>query len=77
MAWVLTLGETMTRKHFNKLASDLALIRPSNTGRLHSVARERFVMWTESVNAVIESCRYFNIRFDVDKFREACGWPAT
>lgn len=50
----------MSRKHFVELAKNIARIDDDYARRMACVA-------------VIDACLEFNNKFDIDKFRAACG----
>ncbi len=55
----------MTRKHFRKLANDLHIVKPDDSGL-------EWAGWLWAVRAVAASCQSFNPNFDRDKFITAC-----
>lgn len=56
----------MTRRHFRRLAKELAAVRPpANESRTYAG-------WRQAVDAVAETCLAFNPDFDWVRFVEAC-----
>lgn len=56
----------MTKKHFKKLAEELAYVRPD-------FGSPEYATWKRSVEAVATACRSANPRFNYDTFYAACG----
>lgn len=55
----------MTRKHFERLAAELAYRRPSDL-------LPGYWDWLAAVQAVADTCSWANSRFDREKFYAAC-----
>lgn len=58
----------MTRKHFNKLAYELAMVEPQREGS------EEWKAWERSCYAVSKVCWEENGNFDRPRFLEACRY---
>ncbi len=56
----------MTKKHFDALAKQLALVRPDGT------SETRYNQWLCCVIAVVQACRVHNPAFSAERFRKAC-----
>ena len=64
----------MTRKHFEAIAHELRLTKPSfvlNDKEQKYGAEYR--QWRKDVDAIASVCRQLNSRFDRDRFLLACG----
>jgi hypothetical protein len=56
----------MSKKHFERLADSLAMVRPTEReGR-------EYYQWVSSVNAVADVCQWANSAFDRSRFVRAC-----
>ena len=56
----------MSKKHFEKMASGLALVRPAEA------AAAEYAQWQEDVEIVAQVCSEFNRSFDYARFVQAC-----
>lgn len=65
----------MSKKHFQRLAWELCLVRPSNLSPtwegddFEAATRQ----WNRSVNAVATACKQSNPAFDEGRFFAACN----
>lgn len=59
----------MTKKHFQRLAYELMLSRPSGQRTEND---ERFIQWDRDVTAVGKVCAQSNGAFDRNRFYAAC-----
>jgi hypothetical protein len=70
----------MSRKDYRGIADNLRTRRPNELWRVFASARDvrdrqaLIEQWKDDVNAVAEYCMSDNPRFDLDRFKEACGW---
>jgi hypothetical protein len=59
----------MTKKDFNELSQQLAIVKPDTD---HGVV---YAKWSECVYAVMLACKSTSANFDRGRFLTACGVP--
>lgn len=59
----------MSKKHFRALAEALRAERPDA-----EALASTFAQWQRDVEAVVRVCRGSSVRFDSERFLEACGY---
>lgn len=59
-------AKSMSRKHFDSLARELAAVRPPD------MSGDAYQVWLNAAWAVARSCGAANPRFEADRFMAAC-----